>query len=66
MVTNWSRHAHHWLSDACTSSGRYQSCKGVQPWEGESIPTIFKGIVKIPPMLAKRNIGAGLRTVIPL
>jgi hypothetical protein len=34
--------------------------------EGESIPTIFKGIVKIPPILAKCNIDAGLGAVIPV
>jgi len=30
---------------------------------GESIATILKGIVKIPRILANRNIGAGLRVV---
>jgi len=35
-------------------SGYYLWCR-----EGESIPTIFKGIVKIPLMLANRNIDAG-------
>jgi len=33
--------------------------------EGESIPTILEGIVKITPILAKCNIDAGLRTVSP-
>jgi len=32
--------------------------------EGESIPTVFKGIVKITPILANCNIGAGLRVVL--
>jgi hypothetical protein len=41
---------------------------GLLGWcrEGESIPTIFKGIVKIPPILAKCNIDAGLGAVIPV
>lgn len=34
-------------------------------WEGESIPTVFKGIVKITSILAKCNIDAGLRTISP-
>jgi hypothetical protein len=32
--------------------------------EGESIPTIFKGVVKISPIFTNCNIGAGLRVVL--
>jgi hypothetical protein len=32
--------------------------------EGESIPPIFKGIVKIPPIVANCNADAGLRVVL--
>ncbi len=32
---------------------------------GESIPTILKSIVKITPILAKCNIDAGLRIILP-
>jgi len=32
--------------------------------EGESIPTVLKGIVKIPPIQANCNIGTGLRVVL--
>jgi len=31
--------------------------------EGESIPTVFKGIVKITPILAKCNVDEGLPTI---